>query len=91
VINLFKDIQRELGISYLFVDHDHGVVRQVSHRVAVIYLGLIVEEKPRVDLYERPLHPYTQALLSAVLRPMPGTAQRRIVLAGDLPSPISCW
>jgi oligopeptide/dipeptide ABC transporter ATP-binding protein len=89
IINLLKDIQERLGVSYLFVAHDLGVVRQVSHRVMVMYLGKIVEEAPKAEFFARPLHPYSQALLSAIPRPTPGAASSRIVLTGDLPSPIN--
>jgi oligopeptide/dipeptide ABC transporter ATP-binding protein len=89
IINLLKDIQARLGVSYLFVAHDLGVVRQISHRVMVMYLGKIVEEAPRAAFFARPLHPYSQALLSAIPRPVPGAASKRIVLNGDLPSPIN--
>jgi len=89
ILNLFADVQQRLGLAYLFIAHDLSVVRQVSDRVAVIYVGKIVEEADRESLFGQPLHPYTVALLSAV--PVPDaaveTARRRITLAGELPSP----
>lgn len=88
ILNLLKDIQDRLGVSYLFVAHDLGVIRQIAHRVMVMYLGKIVEEAPKADFFQRPLHPYSQALLSAIPRPRPGAASSRMVLTGDLPSPL---
>jgi oligopeptide/dipeptide ABC transporter ATP-binding protein len=89
VINLLEELQRELALTYLFVSHDLSVVRHVSDRVAVMYLGKIMESGSRSDIYDRPTHPYTQALLSAV--PIEHPSQRgkreRIVLTGDVPSP----
>jgi oligopeptide transport system ATP-binding protein len=90
IVNLLKDLQEELGLSYLFVAHDLGVVRHVSDRVAVMYLGRIVESAPAATLYDHPVHPYSNALLSAVPIPDPklNTERERLVLEGDVPSPI---
>ena len=88
VLNLLVELKREFDLTYLFVAHDLAVVGYISDRIAVMYLGKIVELSTAEDLFVRPLHPYTQALLSANPEPVPGRKQRRIVLTGDVPSPI---
>jgi oligopeptide/dipeptide ABC transporter ATP-binding protein len=88
IINLLLDLQDELGVAYLFISHDLKVVEHVSHRIAVMYLGRVVEQAPAASLYTAPLHPYTRALLSAVPVPDPDKKRVRLVLEGDMPSPI---
>ena len=89
VVNLLQDLQKEFELTYLFISHGLAVVEHISTRVAVMYLGRIVEVAPAAELYEHPLHPYTQALLSAIPIPDPKQKRARIILQGDVPTPIN--
>jgi oligopeptide transport system ATP-binding protein len=91
VVNLLDDLKRDLGLTYLFIAHDLSMVRYISDRVAVMYLGRIVELGERDDVYDHPLHPYTQALLSAIPIPDPDVeaTRKRVILEGDVPSPVN--
>jgi len=89
ILNLMMDLQHELGLAYLFIAHDLSVMGQVSDRIAVMYLGQIIELADRTALFNHPLHPYTQALLSAVTLPDPHQKQKRILLPGEVPSPVA--
>jgi peptide/nickel transport system ATP-binding protein len=89
IVNLLADLQERLNLTYVFIAHDLSVVRQVSTRIAVMYLGSVVELGSAADIFSRPAHPYTQALISAVPVPDLKTRRQRIVLTGDVPSPIN--
>jgi oligopeptide/dipeptide ABC transporter ATP-binding protein len=89
VINLLKELQAEFDLTYVFISHDLSVVEYIADRVAVMYLGRLVELAAKQEIYEHPLHPYSQALLSAAPIPDPTARRRRIILSGDVPSPVN--
>jgi peptide/nickel transport system ATP-binding protein len=89
VLNLLKDLQREMGLTYLFIAHNLAVVKYISDRIGVMYLGKMVELTTKPELFANPLHPYTKALLSAIPEPDPTLKRQRIVLTGDVPSPVN--
>jgi len=89
VLNLLEELQKEFGLTYLFIAHDMSVVKHISDRIAVMYLGKVVEVAPTEELFSNPQHPYTEALLSAVPIPNPGMRRERIILPGDVPSPVN--
>ncbi|MCK1546596.1 ATP-binding cassette domain-containing protein [Bradyrhizobium sp. 147] len=89
IVNLLQDLQHEFGLALLFISHDLAIVEHMTHRVAVMYLGKIVEVAPRREIFAAPKHPYTKALLSAVPLPEPGAQRNPIILTGDVPSPIN--
>jgi peptide/nickel transport system ATP-binding protein len=89
IVNLLQDLQRELGLALLFISHDLAIIEHMTHRVAVMYLGKIVELAPKRNIFSAPRHPYTKALLSAAPVLQPGAARRRIILKGDVPSPVN--
>ena len=87
VVNLLQDLQQRFGLAYIFIAHDLAVVKHIASRIAVMYLGRIVEMADKHQLFAAPRHPYTQALLSAIPLPEPGGGQQRVLLAGDVPEP----
>src|SRR5690606_37652612 len=89
ILNLLKGLQVELGLTMIFISHDLGVIRHVSDRIGVMYLGKLVELAPADPFYEQPLHPYSDALLSAIPLPDPDAKRRNVVLEGDMPSPLA--
>src|SRR6187401_3837338 len=89
VLNELKALQRDLGLTYLFIAHNMGVVEHISDRVAVMYLGKVVELSDRIEMFRAPEHPYTQALMSAIPVPDPEIRRKRIILRGDVPSPVN--
>ncbi len=91
VINMFEDLQQQMGLTYLFIAHDLAIVKHISSRIGVMYLGKLVETAPSDALYANPIHPYTQSLLSAIPIPDPKQSRKRkrIVLEGDVPSPLN--
>ena len=89
MLNLLQDLQQRLGLAYIFISHDLAVVKHIADRVAVMYLGRIVESAPAQQVFADPRHPYTQALLSAIPVPVPNSGRKKIMLPGDPPSPLN--